>query len=127
MNLIAYLQVSNVFVPLLALAVDYTVLSCCSQMRSYQFQNLPSNWSRPYPILISLRAAPPAGSIILTYPQTELVTEGSIFDLRFSIEGQAVDDVPFSLQPLTYQQFETLSGQRVANIFSDVPTAASFS
>ena len=89
-------------------------------------------WSEPVllnltHLLSAFRTVPLAKPINLTYPQVVLTTEGSVFYLRFSIEGQALDGIPFSLLPLTYQQFETLSGQRVADIFSDVPTAASFS
>ena len=69
----------------------------------------------------------PTGSIILALPQTVSVTEGSAFLTGFGIEGQAIEDIPFSLRPLTYRQFEIQSGLIVTDIFSDVPTAASIS
>ena len=42
------------------------------------------------------------------------------FPLMFGITGTAVDRVPFSLVPLTYQQFEDRTGQSVADVFSGV-------
>ena len=45
--------------------------------------------------------------------------------LRFGMTGTSEDAVSFSLVPLTYQQFEAITGQQVANIFSSVPSPAS--
>ena len=72
-------------------------------------------------------AVTPTGPITLAFPQTVSVTEGSAPLTGFGIEGQAIEDIPFSLRPLTYQQFETQSGLIVTDIFSDVPAAASTS
>ena len=68
-----------------------------------------------------------SGPIVLSFPLSQFVSEGVISTLEYSIEGEALEDIPFSLLPLTYQQFETQSGLLVADIFSNVPTAASSS
>ena len=68
----------------------------------------------------------PTGPIVLSFPNHLSVMEGSGADIPalFSISGQAVDDIPFSLVPLTYQMFEQLTGQSVSSVFSNVPSAA---
>ena len=45
--------------------------------------------------------------------------------LFFGMIGTSEDTVSFSLVPLTYQQFEAITGQQVASIFSSVPSPAS--
>ena len=43
----------------------------------------------------------------------------------FGMTGVAVGVIPFSLIPLTYQQYETLTGKIVADLFDVIPPAAS--
>ena len=67
----------------------------------------------------------PTGPIVLSIPTTVSVTEGSRSVLSFSIAGQAIENISFSILPLTYQQFETQTGLQASDIFTDIPTAAS--
>ena len=69
----------------------------------------------------------PTDPIRLSFPQTLFVTEINTKSLDFFIEGQATADIPFSLQLMTYQEFERRSGLTVANIFPDVPSPATLS
>ena len=56
------------------------------------------------------------------FPLDFSVQEGAeASGLRFGITGTAVDRVPFSLVPLTYQQFQGRTGQLVEDVFSGVP------
>ena len=43
----------------------------------------------------------------------------------FGMTGVAVGVIPFSIIPLTYQQYETLTGKIVADLFDVIPPAAS--
>lgn len=45
--------------------------------------------------------------------------------LFFGIISTSVGVIPFSLTPLTYQQFENMTKQLVEEIFTSVPPAAS--
>ena len=69
----------------------------------------------------------PSTSIILSFTDRRSLFEGTTTDIPFlfSIVGQAVENIPFSLQLLTYQAFEDETGQSVSSIFSDAPLAAS--
>ena len=69
----------------------------------------------------------PTGPIVLSIPTTVSVTEGLLSVLNFHIEGQAIEDIPFSILPLTYQQFETQTGLQPSDVFTDIPTPASSS
>ena len=66
------------------------------------------------------------GPINLGFPSQVSVSEGAEQSfLFFGITGVAVGAIPFSLVPLTYQQFETMTGETVANLFGTFPPAAS--
>ena len=69
----------------------------------------------------------PTDPIRLSFPQALFVTEINPQSLDFFIEGLTTADIPFSLQPMTYQEFERRSGLIVAKIFPDVPNAATLS
>ena len=69
----------------------------------------------------------PSTSIILSFTDRHSLFEGTTTDIPFlfNIVGQAVEDIPFSLQSLTYQEFQDKTGQTVSSIFSDAPLPAS--
>ena len=69
----------------------------------------------------------PSTSIILSFTDRHSLFEGTTTDIPFlfNIVGQAVEDIPFSLQSLTYQAFQDKTGQSVSSIFSDAPLPAS--
>ena len=52
----------------------------------------------------------------------ENALESSLF---FGMTGAAFEDIPFYLSPLTYQQFQEMTGQLVTGLFPDAPPAAS--
>ena len=69
---------------------------------------------------------PHAGPIRLDFPPMSSVIEGAPqASLFFGLTGAAVGDIPFSLSPLTYQQFRETTGQSVTDLFPDAPAAAS--
>ena len=69
----------------------------------------------------------PTTSIILSFTDRHSLFEGTTTDIPFlfNIVGQAVENIPFSLQSLTYQAFQDKTGQSVSSIFSDAPLPAS--
>ena len=55
------------------------------------------------------------------FPPQFSLNEASLSSLLFfGITGTAVGVIPFSLIPLTYQQFEDMTGDAVADVFSGV-------
>ena len=71
----------------------------------------------------------PSTSITLSFTDRRSLFEGTTTDIPFlfRIVGQAVEDIPFSLQSLTYQAYQSMTGQPVSSIFPDAPLAASTS
>ena len=71
----------------------------------------------------------PSESITLTFDETVSVVEGtnSAIPFLFTIIGQAVDDILFTLRALTYQAFQDMTGDSVQSVFPGValPPAAS--
>ena len=70
------------------------------------------------------------GDIFVGFPSTFSISEGDDgqdlqSSLLFNISGTSEDEVIFSLVPLTYQQFENITGQSVTSLFSSVPSPAS--
>jgi hypothetical protein len=66
------------------------------------------------------------GPITLEFPSQVVVSEGAVaYFLSFGMTGASVGTILFSLVPLTYQQFETVTGETVANLFDTFPPAAS--
>ena len=64
--------------------------------------------------------------ITLNFPTRVVVSEGAaVYLLPIGMTGVSVGVVPFSLVPLTYEQFETMTGETVANLFGTFPPAAS--
>ena len=64
--------------------------------------------------------------VTLDYPSRVTISEGAaVYSLSIGMTGVSVDVIPFSLVPLTYQQFETMTGERVENLFDTFPPAAS--
>ena len=70
------------------------------------------------------------GNLSLSFLPTFSISEGaqpdtieSLFSSRMT--GTSEDAVIFSLVPLTYQQFESLTGQQVTSLLSSVPPPAS--
>ena len=68
------------------------------------------------------------GPINVMVPSTASVIERTESSpVFFSISGQALSTVPFSLTPLTYNQFETRTGLMVSDLFDNVPQPADLS
>ena len=71
----------------------------------------------------------PSASITLTFEPTISLGEGtsSMVPFLFTIVGEALQDVPFTLRSLTYQQFQDMTGNTVSSIFPgiDIPPPAS--
>ena len=70
------------------------------------------------------------GILSLDFPTMFSISEGALpgsLDSRlfFGMTGTSEDTVSFSLVPLTYLQFEAITGQQVTSIFSSVPFTAS--
>ena len=62
------------------------------------------------------------GAINVSIPTTATVIEGKPFSpIPFSLSGQALSDLFFTLTPLTYSQFESQTGQSVSSLFNEVP------
>ena len=73
-------------------------------------------------------SSPPTEPIRLTFPSKVFVTEGTVAFVHFSIEGQAIENICFSLQLYTYEEFLFLrSVATLADVITDAPTAASSS
>lgn len=61
----------------------------------------------------------------LEIPLTFSVFERSLDSiLRFGIVDTSVGAIPFSVEPFTYQEFETITGTSVEDLFPVVPLAA---
>ena len=62
----------------------------------------------------------PSAAISLSFEEEISLGEGttSSVPLLFNIIGQALQDIPFSLRSLTYQQFQDMTGSTVNTIFS---------
>lgn len=61
----------------------------------------------------------------LEIPLTFSVFEGAVQSfLRFGIIDTSVGTIPFTIEPLTYQQFQTRTGTLVQDLFTTVPLAA---
>ena len=68
------------------------------------------------------------GPINVTIPISISIIEGTaISPIPFSISGQALSGVIFTVTPLTYTQFESITGQPVGNLLSDTPPEANSS
>ena len=62
---------------------------------------------------------------MLEFPRSHSVAEDAVQSLLdFSMTGSAFGDIPFSLSPLTYQQFRETTGLSVTHLFSNAPAAA---
>ena len=73
----------------------------------------------------------PSTSITLSFQEQITTGEGTsrTIPFLFTIIGQALNDIPFTLRSLTYQQFQAMTGNSVSSIFTatDIPPAASTS
>lgn len=69
----------------------------------------------------------PTTPITLKFTARLSLVEGTDTNVSslFSIAGQALENIPLSLESLTYQAFEEKTGMSVSSIFSDIPPAAS--
>lgn len=71
----------------------------------------------------------PSEEIELFTTSTLTLEEGAdtTIPFLFTVIGQAVEDVPFSLHSMSYQQYVDMTGQSLETLFPSVPPAASSS
>ena len=71
----------------------------------------------------------PSAAISLSFEEQISLREGttSAVPFLFTVIGQALEDIPFSLRSLTYQQFQDMTGSSVDSVFSGttIPPPAS--
>ena len=78
--------------------------------------------------IVSLSFEFTLGGINVSIPTTASVIEGKPFSpVPFSISGQGLSNFSFVLSPLTYPQFESLTGLSVSTLFNEVPRPANLS
>ena len=93
--------------------VSVTVVDVFGQMDNFDFQF----------------STVPSASITLSFQERISLGEGTTTTIPFlfSVIGQALSDIPFTLRSLTYQQFQDITTTSVNSVFPGgvVPPAAS--
>ena len=80
-------------------------------------------FTQPAEVFLSFTFA--LGPIEVSFPVIITVIEGvPSTPVHLEISGQAIADIPFSISPLTYGEFEIRSGLNVTSIFSQVSSPA---